>query len=623
MAESEKKDKSVSLGELWRKRIRRAGKSYKTWRKQAHEAYEAYNLEIKDQRFPLFWSNTEIQHAACFASAPKAEVRRRHVQAQGPEKDVAQVLERAIDYQFDVQDLESPFHQAVNDYLVAACGGVRIHYNPEIEYGEEGDPLAIINQGLTLEHIPYNRLTWEPNKTWEAIDWLAIEHLMDKDEFKAQFPGQDLPESAVEGEGTVDDEENPEAAKYSPLYRLWEVWDKPNRRVLVVADGRDDPVEVRQDTLGLSNFYPMARPMLANIKKDELIPKPDFCYIRSQLMYVNRLTKRIDALTDSIRDRGFYDENFTELASLENAPDGTMVPLRNLAERLAHMGGTSADALIAKLPIDEQASVLSVLKDMREDAKEQVYEITGISDIVRGVSAPSETATAQEIKGRWAGVRFGRKEQEVVRFCRDTVRIMGEIIGEHFDPMVLSRITGIQVTPPMVALMRDDASRNFAIDIETDSTIAADEQAEKETRIEMLTSVTDYLGTAMEVIQNYPAAAPLMQTMLLFMVRSFKHGRQLEEEIQALGQNMQPVQDMQQQLQDLQAQLEEAQGQAQDAQNQLAQVDQQENARKDMEAQANAQESQADVQESMASTNLKQAQAAKTWREAQQPILVA
>jgi hypothetical protein len=602
------------LGAIWRSRIQKAHKALKTWRKEAKDAYEAYWLDENHRElFPLFWANTQIQHSAVFSRAPTAEVRRRNTEAVGPMKPLSQGLERAINYQFDIQDCESAFHSAVDDFLVAACGLVRVNYDPQLALDPEGNPVGIVSQGLSLEHIPYARLTWEPNKSWKAVDWVAVEHMLSKAEYQEQFPGKPLPESAVEGEGAgagEGEQPNPEAAKYAPLYRVWEVFDKKRRRIVVIADGEDQPLEVRPDALGLAGFYPFARPMLMNLKKDELIPKPEYVYIRPQLTYINRLTKRIDRLTKAIRDVGYYDDSLKELSQLEDAQDGQLIPLRGLAERLAQVGGgASLNALIAKMPIDQMSIVLGHLREMREDAKSQVYEITGISDLVRGVTDPNETATAQREKSQWAGARFGIKEREVIRFVRDTVRIMGEVIAEHFEPQILTQMTGMEFTPEMVQIMRNDLARAFSVDIETDSTILADEAAEREARMELINAVSNFLPSALETAQAQPATAPLMQQLMLFLVRSFKHGRQLEDEIEAMGQQMEPMQQMQQQLADLQQQLEQAQGEAQQAQEQLGQVDQAENARKDQEAAVEAAEGQAKARKDHAEAALKEQEA--------------
>src|SRR5262249_1042212 len=146
------------------------------------------------------------------------------------------------------------------------------------------------------------------------------------------------------------------------------------------------------------------------------------------------------------------------------------------------------------------------------------------------------------------------QQKEVGRFARDLLRLMGAVIAEHFSPRTISLISGYpqfeqvaplppQPLPPVglpngaaggqdpqklaayqqalagwqqaarqaeaalasnrakqqqfevaVALIRQDGAHGFRIDIESDSTIAPDEQAEKQARVEFLQQMVPLLG---------------------------------------------------------------------------------------------------------------------------------
>ena len=55
-----------------------------------------------------------------------------------------------------------------------------------------------------------------------------------------------------------------------------------------------------------------------------------------------------------------------------------------------------------------------------------------------------------------------------------------EIIAKNFDAETLTRMTGEEVTPVVLEILRDDFSRVCSIDIETDSTVEVDETVEQE-----------------------------------------------------------------------------------------------------------------------------------------------
>jgi hypothetical protein len=78
-------------------------------------------------------------------------------------------------------------------------------------------------------------------------------------------------------------------------------------------------------------------------------------------------------------------------------------------------------------------------------------------------------------------------------------------------------------------LIKSDAAKRFKIDIEADSTVAADEQAEKQARTEFMTAMVPLLEGVLPQIQTNPALAPLIKELVMFSVRAFRVSRQLEE----------------------------------------------------------------------------------------------
>jgi hypothetical protein len=80
------------------------------------------------------------------------------------------------------------------------------------------------------------------------------------------------------------------------------------------------------------------------------------------------------------------------------------------------------------------------------DAKKaQIYEVIGISDIMRGATKAQETLGAQKIKDQWGSVRTGPRQQEVQRYARDLIRIHAEIMAEHFSAQTLAQMSGIEL----------------------------------------------------------------------------------------------------------------------------------------------------------------------------------
>lgn len=97
---------------------------------------------------------------------------------------------------------------------------------------------------------------------------------------------------------------------------------------------------------------------------------------------------------------------------------------------------------------------------------------------------------------------------------------------------IQKQLEQIQENKQVLALLRDEKTRGYRIEIETDSTIEPDEQAEKKSRIEFTEVCGKFLGEALPTLQVMPQAAPMFEQVFLFLVRGFRAGRELEDTIE-------------------------------------------------------------------------------------------
>lgn len=84
-----------------------------------------------------------------------------------------------------------------------------------------------------------------------------------------------------------------------------------------------------------------------------------------------------------------------------------------------------------------------------------------------------------------------------------------------------------------VDLLKNDKMRTFRIDIETDSTVAVDKQADKESVVEMFTAVGGFLEKSAQIGQMVPQMVPALGQALLFAFRKFGVGRDVEGAFEA------------------------------------------------------------------------------------------
>lgn len=595
-------------------------RAHKDFHEQAEAAEKQYRgkkdwANVNANLYPSLWSIVNTTHAALYSRPPRPDVRKRNVDVMdGIDRQVAQVIERGLSFSQDTTDFDPESHAAVNDFLVSGLGQAKIEMDVETEEVPVINPVSgqpiilksgpltvtqVSKRNLRLVYFHHSRFHWEPTTTWRQCSWIAFDHYMGHEEFEAQF-GKKIPEESrlkgnTAGESSYSTNLDRSAAeKYEPQYCVHEFWDREERKVYYICAQYPDIIEERDDPLELEDFYPCPRPMLANCSPEEVLPQPDYIYIQGLIRLINIYSKRIAGLTANIKDVGFYDASFTELAKMSQAGDGTRVPIKDLVQRLnASNGKVDTSAVLVEMDNIPKAQVIANLMKQRTRAKMELDEAIGISDITRGTTDPNETASAQRIKNQWANVRLAPRLNQIAHFFRNSYRIMAEIMCQSFEPEQLFQMTGIEITPEMEEVMRSDALRMYAVDIETDSTIAQDDTLEREQRTETAQAIMQMLVQLVPAMQAGQVPAGIAKKLMTFTTNGMKYGREFDEEIEQLPDNMEQLQQVQQQAQQAQQQAEQLQAQLQEAQGQLQQVNQGEEQRKNVKTQSDAQEKEA------------------------------
>jgi hypothetical protein len=78
-------------------------------------------------------------------------------------------------------------------------------------------------------------------------------------------------------------------------------------------------------------------------------------------------------------------------------------------------------------------------------------------------------------------------------------------------------------------LLANPVHREFRLDIETDSTIRMDDDAEKQSRVELVTAVGEFLDKAVAAGSTAPEIIPMLGELMMFAIRSFKSARPIEQ----------------------------------------------------------------------------------------------
>ncbi len=533
----------------WIQTLEQAERSDNVYQTKVEKIIDRYRDERsnaeRSSRLNILWSNVETLKPALYSSQPKPQIERRFKDYNPLIRASSQVLERALQVNLDLCDFDLVMRACVQDLLLAGRAVARVRYVPELlevpqepeQQNDFSEEIQFMAEKVVCDYVHWQDFLHAPARRWADVSWVAFRNYLSRDELRSRFGAEKAAAAHLSWQPGNAAED---WAEMTGKVVVWEVWDKTTKQVLWVAKGGDIKesilLEVQEDPLHLSGFFPCPQPLFATLTNDQLTPVPDYLLYQDQAIELDILTSRITSLAKIIRLRGVYDASAEPLQRLlsDYGAESQLIPVDQWSA-LAQKGGL--DGIVSWLPVERMVQVLSQLYMARERVKNDLYEITGIADIIRGASAPSETATAQQIKGRFATLRLSERQKDVARFSRDLIRLQAEMIAEHFSASTLHHMTGLDVTPQMVDLLRGDQMRKWKIDIETDSTIATDEMAEKQTRIEFLTAVTNFMKEVAPLVQAGAVPLPVAKAMLLFGARGFRVGRELESVLESIGQD--------------------------------------------------------------------------------------
>ena len=516
-------------------------------------------------KFNILWSNVQTLIPAVYAKLPKADVSRRFGDNDPVGRVAAQLVERAIDFEIEhYPDFRSTMKYDVEDRFLGGRGTAWVRYEPHVApIGVEDDGVSItsaIEQGEgappPLEEIEYERapvdyVHWKDfghsqGRTWEEVGQVWRWVYMTREALVERF-GEEMARQIPTDQGPETLNAYRDSKRQYNLAKICELWDKETLKVYWLSKGMSHFIDVRDDPLNFEGFFPCPKPLYATTTSDNLVPVPDFVLYQDQAMELDILSDRIDGLVKALRVRGVYDASQPALQRLMTEGDNNaLIPVDKWAA-FSEKGGLKGS--VDLLPLDTIAQALIQCYQARADIKGQIYEITGISDIIRGQSAASETATAQQIKGQYAGLRLRSMQEDVALFATEVIRLKAQVMCMRYQPQTILAYSAAEqmsdadkaLIPQALQLIRDKPLRNFRIDIAADSLVQIDEVQEKQDRLQFMQAFGGFLQQALPVGQASPELVPVMMDLLKYGVQAFKASRPLEGTIDAATEQLKQI----------------------------------------------------------------------------------
>jgi hypothetical protein len=593
----------------WLNLLEESETAFEKWNDHCDKIEKQYaNLErlanmSRDKEFQMFWANIEVEKPAIYSNPPEPVVVTKFKDRRPVYQQSAEMMERCCVVAFDLCHINELMLLIRDDVVLIGRGVAWCRYESANGKGYYD------SERVCIDFKPRRDFLHSISRNWAEVTWVAAASYLTRAEARDRFKKysgdayQDADYKVDRDSKDIGGTDNRERAKF------WEIWHRGERRVVWVAQGCEKILDEDDPHLDLQNFFPCPKPAYGTVQRGSLVPVPDVMQYKDQLDEINMLTGRIHALSEAIEAKGFYPAGGAELGDAVQAaiamktPGRLLVPISNWAA----FGGTKE--VIIWMPIDMIAQTVTTLVTLRQQIIQDIYQIMGLSDLMRGSTDPRETLGAQDLKAQYGSSRVRDKQGELVRIARDLVQITSEIIFDKFDDKTIIEMSQTQLptqamqqqkineiakqladqqrmmqlapqaiqnnpqaqqqmqqNPQMMQqlqqagqqaqqagqdaiakvagqpnldqvlrLLRDQRTKSFVLDIETDSTIQINETEEKQRRSEFVGVLSQLLPQLTQMIQLQPKSAPFCADVLKFATAPFRAGRSLDGSIDQLA----------------------------------------------------------------------------------------
>lgn len=494
--------------------------------------------------FNVLWSIVQVLKPSLFCRLPKVVVERRFKDQDPIGRLASQIAERGVSYMLSIQQdrLMHAGVSAVEDRLLPGRGTVWLRY--EMETDQHTDDVTNVTKEIIK---PNSEMVWVDYVYWKdyleakarnpyETRWRARRFWMTRSELAKEF-GEDIAKN-IKFESDNKYENSDDDKDIIKETEVWLIADYDTKRFIWVSEGyKDAPLKVVDNPYRLKDFFPSPVPLLATTTTDSTYPTPDFVIYERLADELDYITQRLSSIVALVRVVGMHAASLGgDIKNMMMLNDGQTWPVDNWQAFMEQKGGLQS--AIAWFPFEQAVSAIPVLQQYQQQLLDQIFEVTGIPDIVRGMSDPTETATAQQMKGKWTSIKLQDSQQDVQRFWREVIAKVSEIMFEPqlFTDQTWSLMSGAsQMTQedqqnflPALQLLRDDRLRTFRVDIETDSTIALDEDQE----IARWSGYMQMLQSVVQEVQSISQFRPELMHPIIesakATVRSLRTGRSVE-----------------------------------------------------------------------------------------------
>ena len=561
-AEKEPEEKGKPSLHYWRSQLDAYDNAAEPWKKDVDKAWDEYTHEEGrgqsqskkgNTHFPLFWSCVRTIQPAFYSRTPVIVTEKAFKEMKDPAARLAAICyERLGKYLVKTSGFDRAMGISVTHFIMSEKVTNRVVFEASISEtqvpSEGNDGQMMLQPEQDIEYMKCEVETWHykkarhtPNARHDGeIDWMAFDTDLTRTEVEKVFGEEAASQLTFAPLGTGKDKKE---VKGLPAHftTVTEIWDKKKRKVYYLSPGhtewlinQDNPNG--DDPYKLKDFFPCPPFMLGTFGADDMFTVPAYIQLEDFIEQVHGAFDRVRRLILALKKAGVFDASKPELADLNGiASEGQFIGVKDLEALLGPQG--SLDKLIHFFPTDKIAKGVNELKSAMVDFEQKMYDLWGIPDIYRGITDPNETLGAQQLKGKHMSVRFSVLQREVQRLARDTIEIMGDLYLGRCPDFKLGEIMGVQhmtpedaqLFPQALALLKSDKDRCIRIEIETDSTITQNLNADIEQKNYLAKTFFEGIAALKDV---NPVFMPVAAKAVELGIKSLQQGKQIEGELE-------------------------------------------------------------------------------------------
>jgi len=554
--------------QYWIGEFAASDKMLRKFHKRGHRIVERFLDDRRDDgedtdfgggtRLNLFHANIQTVQGLMYGQIPRVDVSRRYAD---PNDDIARVASMILERMLNNcvadpgDDYRTLLKDALQDRLIPGLGAGRARYSFEsekvahealsmpdamgelVELAPAYEEEIILNENCPTTYINWKDLKWSYSRTWSELRWISFRSYMNYQAVEERF-GEKVakkisfknvkPNDTKNGDANDTDYTNPE-----PQAEIWEIWNKEDRKVYWYTAGMSKILESMDDPLGLSSFWPCPPFLAANTTTTLFVPKADFLLAQDLYDEIDALSTRIELITSAIRAVGVYDKSADGIQRIfTEAVENELIPVDNWA-MFAEKGGLKGQ--IEWMPITDLVNTVDTLRGIREETIKLLYQVTGMSDIMRGQSEQYTSASSDQLKTKFGSARMQVLQEEFAEFATNLMKMKAEIISLHFDPQTIVKQSNIdktqedpQIIQQAIQLIKEPDMLQWKIIVRPESIAMVDYQSLQAERTEYLTAVATYLQSSAPMLERLPDAAPVLMELLKWGLAGFKGSQEIE-----------------------------------------------------------------------------------------------